>query len=248
MTTYEHKRVFDVRYCDVDFKDELKPSSVLAYFEEAAGSSAEELGFGYSRLKPAGCTFMLINVRCRIYKPVPLGARIVVRTWPTPPSYVVFGREYKVESESGEAWMDASSRWCMVDLKTGRFLQSKALTDQDYSSYNPARALNVDRWKIPAFSPDEGEQRFAMTVANSEYDHNMHVNNTRYADYCFNCFSVEELRARKLREFSLAYLRQCHEGDNLRFVRKQTEEGVFRVAGFNGAGETVIQSEILFGE
>ena len=100
MIPYEHKRVFDVRYCDVDFKDELKPSSVLVYFEEAAGSSAEELGFGYSRLKPAGYTFMLTNVRCRIYKPVPLGARIVVRTWPTPPSYVVFGREYKVESES----------------------------------------------------------------------------------------------------------------------------------------------------
>lgn len=244
MKLYEHIREFDVRYCDVDFKDELKPSAMLAYFEEAACSSADELGFGYETLKPRGYTFMLTNIRCRIYRPVPLEEHVLVKTWPTPPSYVVFGREYKILSRTGEVFADATSRWCLVDLSTGKVLRSNVFPDQDYSTYNPARALDVNRWKLPQYSREEGEERFCLTIANSEYDHNMHVNNTRYADYCFNCFSLEELSKRKVEEFSLNYLRQCKEGDRLRFVRKRSENA-FLVEGFNGE-ETAVQSEIVF--
>lgn len=67
-----------------------------------------------------------------------------------------------------------------------------------------------------------------MTVANSEYDHNMHVNNTRYADYCFNCFSVAELKEKKLKGFASVI------SDNVeratRFVLPQTR-GERRVFG-----------------
>lgn len=246
MKLYEHIKTFDVKYCDTDFKDELKPSAVLAYLEEVACSSADELGFGYSYLKPRGYAFMLTNIRCEFLSPVPLGAHITVKTWPTPPSYVVFGREYQILSESGDILMNATSRWCMVDMKSGRLLQSKVLDNQDYSAYNPSRALDVNRWKLPPFTPEEGELRFSLTVANSEYDHNMHVNNTRYADYCFNCFSVEELAKKQLKGFALGYVKQCREGDALRFFRKQTEESAFLVQGFNEQNEIVVQSEISF--
>lgn len=246
MELYEHIKTFDVKYCDTDFKDELKPSAVLAYLEEVACSSADELGFGYEFIKPRGYAFMLTNIRCEFLKPVPLGEHIVVKTWPTPPSYVVFGREYRILSPEGDVYMNATSRWCMADIKSGKLLQSKLLENQDYSTYNPTRALDVNRWKFPVFKPEEGELRFEMTIANSEYDHNMHVNNTRYADYCFNCFSVSELASRKLKGFALSYSRQCREGDKLRFYRKPAEEGAFLVQGFNEKNEVVVQSEILF--
>lgn len=248
MEFYEHIKTFDIKYCDVDFKDELKPSALLAYLEEAACSSADELGFGYGYLKPKGYAFMVTNVRCEFIRPVCLGEHVTVKTWPTPPSYVVFGREYRILSESGDVLMNATSRWCMVDMSDGRILQAKALDNQDYSSYNPSRALDVNRWKLPLFSREEGELRFSMKVANSEYDHNMHVNNTRYADYCFNCFSVDELASKKTKAFSLAYLKQCREGDELRFYRKSAGEDGFLIQGFNSRNEAVVQSEIVFGE
>ncbi len=248
MELYEHIKTFDVKYCDVDLKDELKPSAILAYLEEVACSSADELGFGYAYIKPRGYAFMLTNIRCELVRPVRLGEHIIVKTWPTPPSYVVFGREYRILSEEGETLLNATSRWCMVDIKSGKLLQSKILDNQDYASYNTARALNVNRWKQPPFRPEEGELRFTMTVANSEYDHNMHVNNTRYADYCFNCFSVAELAAKKIKGFALGYVRQCHEGDSLRFYRKPAGDGAFLVQGFNADDEIVVQSEIIFDE
>ena len=96
------------------------------------------------------------------------------------------------------------------------------------------------------FKQEDGELKFSLTIANSEYDHNMHVNNTRYADYCFNCFSVAELAERRLKQFSISYLKQCKEGENLKFYRKEQEVGCYLVHGFNELGEIVVQSLIVF--
>ncbi len=246
MDVYEHKREFTVKYCEVDFKDELKVSTVLSYMEEVACSSADELGFGYAFVKPRGYAFMVTNLCLEFVTPVPLGERVTVKTWPNPPSHIIFGREYQILSPEGEVRVNASSRWCLIDMRTGKLLPSKIVEGQDYSTYNTAKVLEGVVWKIPSFKQEEGELKYTLTVANGDYDHNMHVNNTRYADYCFNAFSVEELKARLLKGFSITYVKQCKEGEVLSFYRKQTEDGSYLVHGFNEKGELVTQSKITF--
>lgn len=245
---YVHKKEFQIQYCDVDFQDELKASKALSLLEEVACSSADELGFGYAYVKPRGYAFMVTNVCLEWLQPVRLGEQVVVKTWPNPPSYVIFGREYQICSKTGETLVNASSRWCLIDVASGKLLQSKTIENQDYSTYNTSKALANVQWKIPTFSVDEGELKFVITIANSEYDHNMHVNNTRYADYCLNCFSVAELAKTRLKKLTIAYVKQCREGEVLRFYRKQTAEGGFLVQGLNQKGETVVQAHVVFAE
>ena len=246
MKLYEHIKEFTIKYCDADFKDEIKVSSVLAYLEEVACSSADELGFGYSYVKPRGYAFMVTNICCEFLKPVRLGDTILVKTWPNPPSHVLFGREYQMLSSAGETLINASSRWCIVDMASGKLLNSKVIDNQDYSTYNTAKVLEGVKWKLPVFKPEEGEFKFALQIANSEYDHNMHVNNTRYADYCFNCFTVAELAERKLKRFSISYVKQCKEGDELRFYLKKEEVGGSLAHGCKRLDELVVQSRIVF--
>ncbi len=248
MGEYRHVKEFAIKYCDVDFKDELKVSAALSYMEEVACSSADELGFGYAFVKPRGYAFMVTNIRCDFLRPVPLGENVLVKTWPTPPSHVVFGREYQFTDGAGNPYINATSRWCLIDRNTGKLLQSKVIDNQDYSTYNTEKLIEDVRWKIPTFAREEGELGYVFTVANSEYDHNMHVNNTRYADYCFNCFTVEELSKKRLKKFVISYVKQCKEGETLSFYRKRQEDGSYLVHGFNGANELVTQSHVFFEE
>lgn len=244
---YRHERDFLVKYCDVDFKDELKVSALLAYLEEVACSSADELGFGYDYVKPRGYAFMVANLALEFASPVPLGEKMHVVTWPTPPSRVVFGREYQIFSPTGTLRAAGSSRWCLIDFRSGKLLSSKVLEEQDYSTYNPEKALENVKWKIASFPLSEGELRFSIKIANSEYDHNMHVNNTRYADYCLNCFSVEDLKVRKLCGFAISYVKQCFEGETLRFYRKKEDEGEnYLLLGVNEKDECVVQARASF--
>ncbi len=248
MEKYECKRLFHVSYYDVDFKDELKVSSALSYMEQVAAESADELGFGYACLKPKGYAFMLGNICCEFLQPIRLGDAVTLSTWPTPPSHVIFGREYRARNADGTHGFNASSRWCLVDLKTGRLLQSKVLDNQKYSKYNTDKALDGVVWKISRFPVTEGEFRFTVEIANSEYDHNMHVNNTKYADYCLNCFSIEELRTNRVKSFAISYVKQCHEGDVLRFYRKKISDGEYCVQGLNAREEVVALAKIVFDE
>ena len=246
MKAYQYVEEFKAKFCDVDFKDELKVSTLLAYLEEVACLSADELGFGYDYLKPKGYAFMVSNIRCEFARPVRLGEKIRVRTWPLPPSHVVFGREYYLETLENEYLAGASSRWCLIDMNTGKLLRSQAIDNQDYTTYNTAKVLEDVKWKIPTFDVSGEELRFSLKVANSEYDHNMHVNNTRYADYCMNCFSVEELSRRALKSFSISYVKQCKEGETLFFYRKKLENGEYLAQGVNENGEIVVQAQICF--
>lgn len=248
MEKYEHIEIYSIKYCDVDFKDELKMSAVLSYLEEVACLSADELGFGYEYLKPKGYSFMVTNICCEFMRPIRLGEKVQVKTWPTPPSHVIFGREYQICDLNGDLLLNASSRWCLVDMRSGRIANAKVIDNQDYTSYNTSKAILDVKWKIPSFSMDEGELKFEFIVANSEYDHNMHVNNTRYADYCFNCFSVSELKDRILKRFLISYVKQCKEGEKLRFYRKPFNKNEYLILGVNENGETVIQAHIVFGE
>ena len=246
MKPYEYVQEFTIKYCDVDFKDEIKPSTTLALMEEVACLSAEELGFGYDYLKPRGYGFMVTNLYLEFLRPIALGEIVKVKTWPTPPTHVIFGREYQFEDKTGETILRASSRWCLMDMVAGKLAPSKVIDNQHYSTYNTKKLFEKVAWKIPAYPTAEGALRFSMTVANSEYDHNMHVNNTRYADYCFNCFSVAELAAYTLKKLSISYVKQCKEGEHLRFYRKETEKNVFLVQGVNDAEEIVVQARIVF--
>ena len=248
MEKYQHVKQFQVKYCEADFKDELKLSTALSYMEEVACSSADELGFGYVYVKPKGYAFMVSGIYCEFEKPIHLGDIVTVKTWPTPPTFVVFGREYQMCNDAGEVLLNASSRWCLIDMATGKILQSKYIDNQDYSTYNTDKAVEVSSWKIPVFEPTEGVLKFTMTVANSEYDHNMHVNNTRYADYCLNCFSVKELGEQSLKSFAISYVRQCKEGQTLRFYLKKETDNAYLAHGFNEKNEIVVQSRVVFKE
>ena len=248
MKLYEHIQQFTIKYCDCDFKDEMKTSVALALMEEVACASADELGFGYAYVRPRGYAFMVANVCIEFLTPVRLGQTVSLKTWPLPPTRATFGREYQFLHENGAVAVNASSRWCLVDMTTGKLLQSKMIDNQDYSTYNTNRVFEEVAWKIPSFQAEEGELCYSMTVASSDYDHNMHVNNTRYADYCLNCFTVDELSAWRIKKFSITYAKQCKEKDELRFYRKREEDGGYLIQGLNAQDETVMQALISFEE
>ena len=246
MGHYEYTEDFKIKFCDVDFKDELKVSATLALMEEVACISANELGFGYTYIRPRGLAFMVSGLHVEFLRPMRLGETLRAKTWPKIPSHYIFGREYLFEDLTGTELMCATSRWCLIDMNEGKLAKSKLIDNQDYSAYNTRELFDEVNWKIPTFKREEGELRFSITIANSEYDHNMHVNNTRYADYCMNCFSIAELTSRKLKRFSISYVKQCKEGDVLQFYRKQVEENCYLSQGFNENGEIVVQAKIEF--
>lgn len=221
MSVYARIDEYKLRYSDCDFADRIKPSALLALTQESACMSADELGFGYADLKPKNVAFIIVNTYCEFYKNISLGDVLTVETWPLPPRRFFMERHYKVTS-NGECVAAVASRWCLVDFSTFALRLPEALGEaHERCPYRDEKCVSFD-WKMPKVK--NGYKVFDRRVVPSDCDHYLHANNTRYADYFFDCFSSDELM-RPVAYFHIAYSKQAKEGSTLEFYREDMQNG-----------------------
>lgn len=242
MSEYCNTTSYYLPYSYFDFKDELKPSSLLDLAQEAATASADELGFGYADLKPEGYGFIIVNSYCEFRRPVMLGERITMQTWPLPPRRVFFERHYRALVGDEEV-AAVASRWCLVDLQNFSLLLPEAMGKvHTRCPYRTEKVVQPPAWKIPHVK--DGKEIYRMRVGVSHCDHYLHANNAKYADFFFDCFTMDELRARKIRAFQITYGKQAKPGCELVLVREDTEDGA--VCEVRCDGETLTQFRVWF--
>ena len=230
-----------MRHTDFDFKDELKFSALLGLLQESAGFSADELGFGYDSLKDRNYAFIIVNTYCKIVRPVRLSEAVTVETWPLPPRHVIFERDYHA-SVKGETVALAASRWCLVRLDDFSLLTPDKLGKaNDDCPYRAEKTAEVPSWKIPKLTG--GREVSRIRIGNSQCDHYLHANNTRYADFFADCFTMEEL-FRSVSSFQIAYGKQAKEGTELVFYRE--DFGNRSVCEARCSGEVFTQFAIEF--
>lgn len=237
------EKTYAIRNYETDFRQEIRPSFMLGLFQEIAGDHSAEMGLGFRKLGEQGRFWVLSKIYIEVGRKPVGGERVRVRTWPHCPNKATYERSFAVYDEKGEQLIGAESRWCILE-KGGRIVPCSRV-EQPEIDFLPENCLGKVDWLIPhverGAAPD-----FALTVANSEYDLNRHVNNIKYADYVFNCFTVRELEERKLAGFQLHYVKQAFEGDRLEFYRCETEPGVFAVEGVRNGEETVVLAQVRF--
>lgn len=241
---YRHIKNYQLRYTDVDAYDNLKISSLLSFLEESACLSADELGFGYDDVAPSNVGFIVVNWYIKLYKNIKLGDMLTVHTWPLKPKHIIFLRDYELYLGKEKVGV-CTARWCMIDTeKFSPVAASSFFSENFFDGYNTERSLDFKEWKIPTIS--SGETVYSKKVRFSDYDHYFHVNNTKYADFLFDVFTVEELRNKSVSSVQFTYVKQCKEGELITFSREKNN-GFYLVEG-NVDGELRVQMRIEFNE
>ena len=228
-------RDFNVLYADCDRKDIVRPASLLTYAQEVAGQSAEELGFGYDDTIKDGCGFFIASTYCEILAPIRAKDVLSIASWPLPPRHVIFQRDYDVTRE-GQRVAAMSSRWCLIELNSGKMLPPERLKAHATTPYRNEQVTSPN-FSLPKLL-GEGEKVYSMLVRQSHLDHFGHVNNTKYADFFMDCFSEQELEKKRVKSFRIAYTKQVKAGEELTFFRKAFEDGVAIEARVNGEPTT----------
>ena len=222
-----YQQNFHINDAAVDCFGRLKPSMLLFYVQEVSGIHASTLGAGFDALMEKNLFWAILRTRVQITRLPHSGETIRVETWPMPTTRVAYPRSVVAYDEEGKECFRSISLWVLMDLDTrNMILPGKSgisvvgtLRGTELAAPNSLvpKSLNVSR---------------SRTVCFTDLDRNGHMNNTRYLDWIDDLLPSAFHRQHEIREFTVCYLSEAREGQELRLHWDFLEENTMHVDAY----------------
>ncbi len=234
------KKEYILRASDFDKFGNIKPSSVLDLFQDAAGQHAVEIGVGFDDMIKRSYLWVLTKVKFEILSQPKSYGKVIVKTWPLEPNRLTYRREYAIEDENGERLIVGSSEWVVIHSEKRRFVSAPDLypfTDGFHTEIMCEEKLTKVRDFEISGAP------YIVNTGFSDLDVNDHVNNTKYANYVLDALNPE--KAQGLKEFQIDYRKEVLGGTKLCIHHKKEDETVL-VKGQNDDGDIMFACKLHY--
>ena len=214
---------FNVRERDVNLNDEIRPATVLDYFQDIAGMHANELGVGFKPMVENNLFWVILYVTFEAKGKIPkFGDVIKVNTWPKMQSKLEFEREYEIRDINDNLLIKGISNWCVINSNTRRLERADKVKfiGEYYDKTNYDTKCKRKLSLIPNEIISEYEYKIHMT----DLDHNMHMNNARYLDIIYNM--TPENGKKRIKKCEIAYISEARLNDiiNVKYFKSDNND------------------------
>jgi acyl-CoA thioesterase FadM len=211
---------FPVHSFDADAFGQLSPAALAGYLQEAAGRSADALGFGLQALNERGLTWVLARSQIALDLPIRWGDVLEVDTWPSGVDRLAALRDFRLRRDGAEIGR-ALTTWFAIDLATRRPVKPQQLLPEERHAQTP-HVLAPAAAPIAAPATAEVERRFQVRFA--DIDANLHVTNASYVAWALEAVEEPFWRAARVAAIDIQYLAECNYGAYVR--SRSAPEGV----------------------
>lgn len=232
MTENEYTKQTAVAYSDLDIHDFILPSRYLGIFQDAAGEHAELLGCGYEAFKSKDLMWIIVRSRLDILGNPKENETLKVTTKVKRPVGVIFEREIKICSLDGSVYATGLTDWCVSNRVTRRLVRP---SDIPYpSQFDGPYIYEKHLSSIKPFKP-EGDPVLTHRVRFTDLDHNLHMNNCKYADVLEDAISPKA--GQRFIFLEMNYEKECVEGDILSlYINPDEKEGFWDAMAYKQDG------------
>lgn len=227
MKTLVNSYSFPLTTNDFDYKDELRPSAVLNYFQVVAGMHANEIGVGFDAFKERNLAWVLVKIKYKRLGKVNVDSTVNVKTWPKEPKRVEHDRFFQIIDCDNKVLFEGLSRWCVIDFETRRISRETSLYTGEF--LNEEVDIIFDNDVIKNINIDQFEYMYDYVVRLDSLDHNGHMNNTRYGDIALSLCEKDK----DIKELEINFVNESLLGDTIAVYKRELEDGRLMVIGFN---------------
>ena len=239
-----YQQEFTVTDNAVDRYGRLKPSMILYYVQEVAGRHFDVISMDYDALASRGMIWAIIRQRVQITRIPCRGETIRLETWPMPTTRVAYPRSVVAYDEEGNELFRSISIWVLMDLNTRNMILPAK------SGIAVAGTLRGNELAVPGALPSRLlRSHRSRTVCFTDLDRNGHMNNTRYLDWIDDLLPSAFHQAHTFREFTVCYLSETREGQELALHWDFLEEGCIQVDAHritDGQDQRVFSARLMF--
>ena len=235
---------FEITDNMVDCFGRLKASNILFLAQDIAGRHCNLLSVDYDTLLQKRMFWAITRNRVQISRLPMRGETIRVETWPMPTTRVAYPRSVIAYDENGNECFRSISLWVLMDLdKRSMILPGK-------SGISVVGALRGNELDTPqGLVPRDHAIHRSRNVCFTDLDRNGHMNNTRYMDWIYDLLPSVFHQNHNPREFTICYLSESMEGQQLDMHWDFPDEGLLQVDAHRQIGdktERVFSARMLF--
>ena len=211
----------------VDCFGRLMPSKILFFAQEVAGQHCNLLSVDYDTLARQRMFWAIIRHRVQVTR-VPLrGETIRVETWPMPTTRVAYPRSVVAYDEEGNECFRSISLWVLMDL------DNRNMILPGKSGISVVGTLRGTELAPPnTLVPKAMNTSCSRNVCFTDLDRNGHMNNTRCMDWIADLLPSGFHRDHTVQEFTVCYLSEAREGEQLELHWDFLEENIMQVDAY----------------
>ena len=223
---------------DTDANRTLRLSRLMTMLQEASIAHTTALGMGREMTLDRGLLWIVTLQQAKITRLPVYDETIRLRSWPGKMMHLLFPRYYRIEDKKGNALVEASALWALMDEKTRRVVFPELWGVKIRGVHTGKEIPLPAAPKMPAAA-----ETGAFTVPFSFVDLNGHMNNTRYFDLAADRMP-QELRTRPISGVQAEYAKEAKEGDTI-LLRHETTDNAFLLSGEHG-GSRLFRLSLTF--
>ncbi len=238
---------FELTDLYVDCHRRLKSSVLLYLVQEVSTDHAKLLGSDWDTLSEKNLFWAIIRQKVQITRLPEAGETIRLETWPLPATRVAYPRATIAYDAQGNELFRTMALWVLMDMENrSMVLPGKSGVDVP----GIVRGLELDA--PGSLMPKPLANITHHTVHYGLLDRNGHMNNTRYLDWVDDLLSARFHKDHPVREFTVCYLAEAREGQQVALHWELSQEGVLRVEANrpkeddSGRHERVFAAQVQF--
>lgn len=215
---------FEINDNMVDCYGRLKTSIILFFAQEVAGRHCTELSVDYDTLAQRRLFWAVTRHKVQVSRIPFRGETIRIETWPMPTTRVAYPRSMVAYDAQGNECFRSISIWVLMDLdKRSMVLPGK-------SGISVEGTLRGNELTTPGGLVAKPLGNTGVrTVCFTDLDRNGHMNNTRYLDWVDDLLPSLFHKQHSIREFTVCYLNEAREGQQLSMSWEFQEDGTLHV-------------------
>ncbi|QQO07436.1 acyl-[acyl-carrier-protein] thioesterase [Breznakiella homolactica] len=209
------KKSFSPRYYEMDTNGEVKPTTMMALFEETAAAHCQAAGWDMFSLKEDGYGWVLLEGGFRMFRYPRNGEYFTVETW-ADAAHLFYGRRnFAVKDEQGRIIGKAHSLWSFFNVDEKR---PAPIKQEFLDIWKPKEQKDLKRRRPGGDPPELHPYAAPYTVRSLDLDTNGHVNNVRYLEWAIESVQEEIRNTYVLSSVEGRFIHEVRKGQQVRSV------------------------------
>jgi acyl-ACP thioesterase len=202
---------------------------------EVATEHANLLNIGYKRLTALGIGWVLSRLSIEMTRMPGINETYSLTTWIEGWTRMYSDRCMVVKDGDGNIIGHVRTVWVAIDIEKRSIADLSVLNADSMVCKTMECPIAKQRKMLPITDPTATA---AVQFRYCDIDFNRHVNSVRYIEHILDQWELEFFDHHKITRFDIAYLQECHYGDNASLAMKEID-GMWHIDITHESGRAV---------